>query len=73
MKIREFLTFFKIRKNSLSGRGSAVRFLFGLLIIDCGLHYEMQLQQPLSFRVVFEHWPLDLTQINNRLALFLCL
>ena len=28
MKIREFLTFFLIRKNSWSGRGSAVRFLF---------------------------------------------
>jgi len=24
-------------------------------------------------RVVFEHWPLDLTQINDRLALLLCL
>ena len=35
MKIREFLTIFKIRNNSLSGRGrgSAVRFLFGLIII----------------------------------------
>jgi len=37
VKIREFLTFFKIRKNSLSerGRGSAVQFLFGLLACAC--------------------------------------
>jgi len=37
VKIREFLTFFKIRKNSLSerGRGSAVQFLFGLLALGC--------------------------------------
>ena len=60
---------FEIRKNILSERGCgfALRCLFGLLIMTVAC---LRNATATTAGVVFEHWPHDLTQMNNRLALF---
>jgi len=56
---------------SLSRRVYAVRILFELL--QYWMNAVLWMHSLIYARVVFEHWPLDLTQMNNRLASMLCL
>jgi len=70
VKICEFLTNFKIRKKIVKSVCLfSANFIWAIAILD---ECSSVNAQPKA-RVVFEHGPLDLTQINNRLALLLCL
>jgi len=49
---------FLIRKNTMSGRGSAVLFLFGQLLFDLS---SVVFEPGRNNTPWFEQWPLDLT------------